>query len=261
MSDPIEATSQQVTGLAESAAAQVREQAEALRAGLVAAQPVAKAKLETQGRKLQKQTQKLQKLAVERGHELTEEAASRGKKAAGQASKEAKKRSAAAVASAPAVAAAARKKGEHALEVARERGGEALLTALDTDAGKRLASTGAGTALKSKLTARKRRRRKLVLLLALNAGGAVAFKQLRAKRATGDTTSSLGAVPPAANTPASPPPVETVAPGSSGTAAGNPLAGLVEEAVEETTQVDEQTEPAATTATEDGELQVKDDAS
>ena len=86
------------------------------------------------------------------------------------------------------------------------------------------------------------------------------FRQLRAKRAAaaaaeGDNTPFA---PPKAYTPpsgpASTPPVETIAPGSTGTAAGDPIAGLVEEAVEETPTVDTQTEAPAVTATEDGEL-------
>ena len=64
-----------------------------------------------------------------------------------------------------------------------EKGSEALLAALETDAGKQIAATAAGTALKSKLTARKRRRRRVLLLVIVDIGGAVAFKQLRAKRA------------------------------------------------------------------------------
>jgi hypothetical protein len=182
----------------------------------------------------------------------------RGKKAAKIASKEAKKRGQAAVAAAPVVAASARKtaakKGEQALEVARERGGELLLSALETDPGKKLAGTQAGTALKSKLTARKRRRRKIALILAINAGGAVAFKQLRARK-SGDAAASSYDV----GVPASTPPTETVAPGATGTAAGDPLEGLVEE-VTESAAVAEQTEAPATEATPVGELTTEAEA-
>jgi hypothetical protein len=85
-------------------------------------------------------------------------------------------------------------KGEHAIERAidatRERGSDALLSALATEPGKRLAGTPAGTALKSKLTARKRRRKKILLLLIVNAGGVVAIKQVRARRAAFDADAS-----------------------------------------------------------------------
>jgi hypothetical protein len=61
--------------------------------------------------------------------------------------------------------------------------------------------------------------------------------------------------------PASTPPTETVAPGSAGTAAGDPLTGVVEETVTEAPAVAEQSETPAVAATEDSELtKKKDDA-
>ena len=246
MSDQTQDTGKQVTGAAESAVAQVKEQAEAVLASIAASEKLASAK---------KQARKVQTQAAKRGQEFSDEAASRGRAAARQASHEAKKRGSAALASAPVVAAGARKKGEQAFEVARERSGEALLSALATDAGKRLAATGAGTALKSKLTARKRRRRKLLLLIIANAGGAAAFRQLRAKRAA--SAEAGDATPFATPTPrkiAETPPTDTVAPGAVGTAAGLPVVGVVEESIEDTPSVADQTEAPAVTATEDGEL-------
>ncbi|MCW2549802.1 MAG: hypothetical protein JWN96_4262 [Mycobacterium sp.] len=250
MSDQTEAAGKKLSGLAEDAATQVKDQAEAVIASIASSEQVAKAK--TSARKVRKQ-------AAKKSLELSEEAAARGKKAARHASEEAKKRGQAAIASAPAVAASARKsaakKSEHALEVARERGGELLLSALETDPGKRLANTQAGGALKTKLT-RKRRRRKIALLLALNGAGAVAFKQLRARKSESASASSYDV-----GVPASTPPTETVAPGSTGTAGGDPLTGVVEETVTESPAVAEQSETPAVAATEDGELtKKKDDA-
>jgi hypothetical protein len=239
VSDQTEAASKKLSAVAEGAASQVKDQAEAVLASIASSDQLAKAK---------KSARKVQKQAAKRGHELTEEAATRGKAAARQASDEARKRSQAAIAGAPAVAAAARKsatkKGEQVLEVALERGGELLLSALETDPGKRLASTQAGGALKSKLT-RSKRRRKIALLLALNGAGAVAFKQLRARKNGPATASSYDIGLPA---------TETVVPGSKGTAAGDPLTGVVVENVVETKVVEKQTETPAVTATPDGEL-------
>jgi hypothetical protein len=261
VSDQTEAATKKLSEVAEDAAAQVKDQAEAVIATIASSEQLANAK--KQARKVQKKAakrgQELGEIAVKRGQELGEEAAVRGKAAAKVASKEAKKRGQAAIAGAPAVAASARKsaakKGEQALDLARERGGELLLSALETDPGKKIAGTQAGTALKSKLTARKRRRRKIALLLAINAGGAVAFKQLRARK-SGDAAASSYDV----GVPASTPPTETVAPGSTGTAAGDPLKGLVEEVVTESPVVEEQTEAPATAATPDGELKTEDEA-
>jgi hypothetical protein len=250
VSDPTEAAGKKLSGIAEDAATQVKDQAEAVIASIASSDQLAKAK---------KSARKLQKQAAKKGLELSEEAATRGKAAARLASEEAKKRGQAAIASAPAVAASARKsaakKGEQALEVARERGGELLLSALESDPGKRLANTQAGGALKSKLT-RKKRRRKIALLLALNGAGAVAFKQLRARK-----SESPSASPYDIGVPASASATETIAPGSTGTAAGDPLAGVVEEAVAQTPQVKKETEAPAQAASEDGELTKKKDAS
>jgi hypothetical protein len=246
VSDQTEAASKKLSAVAEGAASQVKDQAEAVLASIASSEQLAKAK---------KSARQVRKQAAKKGLELTEEAATRGKAAARQASDEARKRSQAAIAGAPAVAAAARKtatkKGEQVLEVARERGGELLLSALETDPGKRLAGTQAGGALKSKLT-RSKRRRKIALLLALNGAGAVAFKQLRARKNGPATASSydIGV-----------PPTTTVAPGSTGTAAGDPLAGVVVEDVVETKDVEKQTEGPAVTATPDGELAAKKDDS
>jgi hypothetical protein len=244
VSDQTEAAGKKLSAVAEDAASQVKDQAEAVIATIASSEQLAKAK---------KNARKVQKKAAKRGFELSEEAAIRGKAVARHASEEAKKRGQAAIASAPAVAASARKSatktGEHVLEVARERGGELLLSALDTDPGKRLTSTQAGGALKSKLT-RKKRRRKIALLLALNGAGAVAFKQLRARKNGPATASSydIGA-----------PVTETVAPASTGTAAGDPLTGVVVEAVEESPEVEKQTEKPAVAADADGELTAKTD--
>jgi hypothetical protein len=152
----------------------------------------------------------------------------------------------------------AAKKSEHAFEVARERGGDLLLSALESDPGKRLANTPAGGALKTKLT-RKRRRRKLALLLALNGAGAVAFKQLRARKSESVSASSYD-VGAGAGVPASTPPIETVPPASTVTAAGDPLTGdITEQTGSESPAVATQTETAA--AAENGELtRKKDDA-
>jgi hypothetical protein len=246
VSDQLDTTGKTVASAAEGAAAQVREQAEAAIASIAASDRLAKAK-KTAG----KNAKKVQKEAAKRSHHLTEEAAARGKAAAHHASAEAKKRSSAAIAGAPAVAKAARKKGGSALDAARERGGEVLLSALDTDPGKRIASTHAGTALKSKLTARRRRRRKLALLVIVNAGGAIAFKQLRSRKNADDAapTPSFDG-----NNTASSTPTITVPPASVGTAAGEPLAGVAEEAVAASPEVEEQTEAPAVTAGEDGQL-------
>jgi hypothetical protein len=244
VSDQTEAAGKKLSGVGEDAASQVKDQAGAVLASIASSEQLAKAKMSAR---------KVQKQAAKKGLELSEEAATRGRAAARQASEEAKKRSQAAIASAPAVAAAARKtaskKGEKALEAARERGGELLLSALESDPGKRLASTQAGGALKSKLT-RKKRRRKIALLLALNGAGAVAFKQLRAHKNGPATASSYDIGLPA---------TETVAPGSTGTAAGDPLTGVVVEDVVETKDIEKQTEAPAVTATPDGELTVKKD--
>ena len=246
MSDQTEAASKKLSTVAEGAASQVKDQAEAVLASIASSEQLAKAK---------KSARLVRKQAAKKGLELTEEAATRGKAAARQASDEARRRSQAAIAGAPAVAAAARKtatkKGEQVLEVARERGGELLLSALETDPGKRLASTHAGGALKSKLT-RSKRRRKIALLLALNGAGAVAFKQLRARKNGPATASSYDVGVP---------PTTTVAPGTTGTAAGDPLAGVVVEDVVEAKDVKKQTESPAVTAPAGGELtDKKDDA-
>jgi hypothetical protein len=248
VSDQTDASGKKLSGLAEDAATQVKDQAEAVIASIASSDQVAKAK---------KTARKVRKQAAKKGLELSEEAAVRGKAAARHASDEAKKRGQAAIASAPAVAASARKsaakKSEHALEVARERGGELLLSALESDPGKRLANTQAGSALKTKLT-RKRRRRKIALLLALNGAGAIAFKQLRARKSESASASSYDV-----GIPAHIPPTETVAPGSTGTAAGDPLKGVVEEAVTESPAVAKQTETPADTTTEDGGMTKKKD--
>jgi hypothetical protein len=52
-----------------------------------------------------------------------------------------------------------------------------------------------------------------------------------------------------------------VPPASTGTAAGEPVAGVVEEAVAETAQVEAETEPPATDSGKDSELHTNDDAS
>ena len=250
MSEQTEAAGKKLSGIAEDAATQVKDQAEAVIASIASSDQLAKAK---------KSARKVQKQATKKGLELSEEAATRGKAAARHASDEAKKRGQAAIAGAPAVAASARKsaakKSEHALEVAQKRGGELLLSALESDPGKRLVNTQAGGALKTKLT-RKRRRRKIALLLALNGAGAVAFKQLRARKGDSATASSYDV-----GIPASTPPTETVTPGSTGTAAGDPLKGVVEDSVSEAPAAKKQTESPAVTATDDGELTKKDDAS
>jgi hypothetical protein len=218
VSDQSEAAGKKLSGLAEDAATQVKDQAEAVIASIASSEQVTKAK---------KRARKVQKQAAKKGLELGEEA---------------KKRGQAAIASAPAVAAAARKsaakKGEHAFEVARERGGELLLSALESDPGKRLANTPAGGALKTKLT-RKRRRRKLALLLALNGAGAVAFKQLRARKSESVSASSYDV---GVGVPAATPPTETVAPVSTGTEVGDPLTGITAgETVSESPVVAEET--------------------
>lgn len=252
MSDQTQAAGKKLGGIAEDAATQVKDQAEAVIASIASSEQLAKAK---------KSARKVQKQAAKKGLELSEEAATRGKAAARAASDEAKKRGQAAIASAPAVAASARKsaakKSEQALELARERGGELLLSALETDAGKKLAHTQAGGALKTKLT-RKRRRRKIALLLALNGAGAVAFKQLRARKSDSASANSYDVGVPA-STAALTPPTDTVAPGSTGTAAGAPLAGVVEDTVAKSPSVAKQTEAPAVSADDEGEL--KNDAS
>jgi hypothetical protein len=250
VSDQTQAAGKKLGAVAEDTAAQVKDQAEAVIASIASSDQLAKAK---------KGARKVQKQAAKKGIELSEEAATRGKAAARAASEEAKKRGQAAIASAPAVAASARKsaakKSEHALEVARERGGELLLSALETDTGKKLANTQAGGALKTKLT-RKRRRRKIALLLALNGAGAIAFKQLRARKSDSASASSYDV-----GVPAYTPPTETVAPGSAGTAAGDPITGVVvEESVAQSPAVAKQTEAPAVTADDDGELKKEDDA-
>jgi hypothetical protein len=160
VNDQVEATGKQLAEVAENAVAQAREQAEQVRANLAASDKLAQAR-----KRAGKAAKKAQQAAAERGAELGAEASTRGKAAAKKGAK----------------------KGEQALERAldatRERGSDALLSALSTDPGKRLAGTPAGSALKSKLTARKRRRKKLMLLVIANAGGAIAFKQLRSRRA------------------------------------------------------------------------------
>ncbi len=156
MNDQVEATGKQVADVASNALAQAREQADQVRAHLAASDKLTEAR-----NRATKAAKKAQQAAAERGAELGAEASTRGKAAA--------------------------KKGEHALERAieatRERGSDALLSALATDPGKRVASTPAGSALKSKLTARKRRRKKLLLLLIASSGGAIAFQQVRSKHA------------------------------------------------------------------------------
>ncbi len=256
MSDQTEAAGKKLSEVADTTATQVKDQADSLIATVAASPQLAKAK---------KGASKAQQKAAKRGQELGEELTVRGKAAAKQASSEAKKRGKAAAqaasaeakklrkeaaAGAPVVAAAARKKGEHALESARDKGGELLLSALESDPGKRVAGTHAGAALKSKLTARKRRRRKIALLLALNAGGFIAVKQLRARR-----DEPAGAPEFAGSNSAAPvaTPTETVAPAATGTAAGEPIAGVVDEAGSETPEVEEQTEAPAVAASEDGE--------
>jgi hypothetical protein len=255
VSSRTEAADQHVTNAAESAAARVREQAEAVHDSIASARPAGKPK---------RKARKAHKQAVKSGHHLSEEAAARGRKAAKKASEEARKRGEAALAAAPVVASKAgkkaRKKGERALEVARDKGGEALLSALESDPGKRLTATPAGAALKAKLTARKRRRRRLLLITIAGAGGAIVFKQQRSGRHVPGTPaggegydSRPVSVPPTSNTP----PTETTPPASAGTAAGDSVAGKVEEAVAESSKVEGETEPPATTAGEDGELKAR----
>ncbi len=156
MNDQVEVAGKQVVAVTENALAQAREQADQVRAHLAASDKLAEAR-----KRATKAAKKAQQAASERGAELGAEASTRGKAAA--------------------------KRGEHALERAieatRERGSDALLSALATDPGKRVASTPAGSALKSKLTARKRRRKKLMLLLIASSGGAIAFQQVRSRRA------------------------------------------------------------------------------
>jgi hypothetical protein len=232
VTDQTDAATKQALATAEHASARVREQAEALRASIASSE-----RLNAATQKAKVQAKHVQEEAAKRGHQLGEEAAVRGKKAARIAAKEAKKRGAQAKAQAPVVAATALEKGAQALEVARERGGEALLAALETDTGKKLAHTPAGAALKSKLPARKRRRRKFFLLLLVPAAAAAAFKALSAKRGSGTGASSdpYGDAPIAspAAPPASSSPTDTVAPGTAGTAAGEPIGGVVEPGVAE----------------------------
>ncbi len=227
MSDQIGAAGKTVAGVAETAAIQVREQAEALRASIA-------------------QSEKFNA------------AAETARQQAKRVGKEAKRAGAVAAAQAPVVAAAALEKGSHALEVARDRGTpvlqDALLSAFDTEAGKKLAHTSAGAALKSKLPARKRRWRKLLLLLVIPAAGGAAFKASQAKRSGGTPSTDPYGDAPVASTAASTPPPVTVEPNTVGTASGDPLGGLIEKSVESGPEVEGQTEPPATSAGEDGEL-------
>lgn len=187
MNDQVEATGKQLAAVAENAVGQAREQAEQVRANLAPSDKLAQVR-----KRATKAAKKAQQVAAERGAELGAEASTRGKAAAKKGAR----------------------KGEHALEraidVTRERGSDALLSALATDPGKRLAATPAGAALKSKLTARKRRRKKLMLLLVANAGGVIAFKQLRSRRRPEDPV-DVPSPPPsptetAASTPSQTPP-------------------------------------------------------
>lgn len=162
MNDQVEATSKQLADIgdiAENAITQAREQVEQVRASVAASDKLSQAR-----KRAAKAARKAQHVAAERSAELSAEASTRGKAAAKKGAK----------------------KGEQALgralDVTRERGSDALLSALATEPGKRLAGTPAGTALKSKLTARRRRRKKLLLLVVANAGGVIAFKQLRSRR-------------------------------------------------------------------------------
>ena len=177
MNDQVQANGKQLAEVAESAVTQAREQAEHVRASLAASDKLSQAR-----QRATKAARKAQKVAAKRGAELSAEAGTRGKAAA--------------------------KKGEQALEraidVTRERGSDALLSALATEPGKRLAGTPAGTALKSKLTARRRRRKKLLLLVAANAGGVIAFKQLRSRRAA-EASDTLSAAPAPIDTAAAKP--------------------------------------------------------
>jgi hypothetical protein len=116
-----------------------------------------------------------QKAAADRGAELSAEASTRSKALAKKGAKKGEQALERAID-------ATRERGADALLAARERGGEALLSALESEPGKRVAGTPAGAALKSKLTARKRRRKKILLLLVANAGGAIAFQQIRSRR-------------------------------------------------------------------------------
>jgi hypothetical protein len=179
VNDQVEATGKQLAAVAENAVGQAREQAEQVRANLAPSDKLAQVR-----KRATKAAKKAQQVAAERGAELGAEASTRGKAAAKKGAK----------------------KGEHALEraidVTRERGSEALLSALATEPGKRLAATPAGSALKSKLTARKRRRKKLMLLLVANAGGVIAFKQLRSRRLGGPVDAPSPAPTPT-ETPAS----------------------------------------------------------
>jgi hypothetical protein len=181
VNDQVQANGKQLAEVAESAVTQAREQAEHVRASLAASDKLSQAR-----QRATKAARKAQKVAAKRGAELSAEAGTRGKAAAKKGAK----------------------KGEQALEraidVTRERGSDALLSALATEPGKRLAGTPAGTALKSKLTARRRRRKKLLLLVAANAGGVIAFKQLRSRRAA-EASDTLSAAPAPIDTAAAKP--------------------------------------------------------